>query len=350
MNELLLRVKGSAYAGWIEASVSRALDQFVPSFELLYADRWAESDRPRAIQPWDECELSYGPHLLLTGFVDTITGDIQRDNLTLRTTGRGRTEDLADCSIRHKTGHWRDRSLLQIVEEVCEPFAISVVIDAAVQQTNALKFTQVEADDGEAVFDLIDRLCRVRGVLAITTPEGNIRLTRITRSAPLRAVTLPVEEAISRSWRYETGDLFDEYFLRSQTGRRKNENGKRAALESYSVRDGTVPRHRPKVLSSEQSARLGELQDHAVWERNMRHGQALRLTYQVPGLLAPDGAPWEPGMLIRVGDDEIGAHDTLVCARAELRVDAENLFTRLELAMVESYSTEPVPLRKLIKP
>lgn len=350
MDELVLRVENGAYTGWIEASVSRALDQFVSSFELLYADRWAEADKPRGIFPFDHCEISFGAHLLLTGYVDSVNGDIQKDALTVRASGRSKTEDLADCSIRHATGHWRDRTLLQIVEELIEPFGISMQVDALVQPTNELKFSRVEADDGESVFDLIDRICRVRGVLAMTTPEGHLRLTRITRAAPLRTVSLPIAETISRSWRYETGDLFDQYFLRSQTGRKKNENGKRAALESYSVRDDTVLRHRPKVLSSDQSARLQELQDHAVWERNIRHSQALRVTYQFPGVFAPDGLPWEPGMLCRISDSAIGVHDTMVTARTELRVTAEDLFTRVELAIVEGYSTEPVPLKRLIKP
>jgi prophage tail gpP-like protein len=350
MDDLRVRIAGNAYTGWIEASVSRALDQFVGSFELLYADRWAEADRPRLIVPWDACEVSFGRHTLLTGYVDSITGDMQRDALTLRTSGRARTADLVDCSIRHATGHWKDQTLLQIVSDVCEPFGISVTLDPSVQATNELKFERVEADDGEAVYDLIQRICNVRGVLPVTTASGDLLLTRITRYAKLRTVVLPVAETLTRSWRHETHDLFSEYFLRSQTGRRKNENGSRAALEAYSVRDETVPRYRPKVLQSDSSARLRELQDHAVYERNSRHGGALRLSYQLPGVLAPDGAPWEPGMLVRVGDDEIGAHDTLVCARTELRVDGENLFTRLELAMVESYSTEPVPLRRLVKP
>lgn len=352
MDEVLLRIKGSAYSGWIEGSVTRALEQFVPSFELLYADRWAESDAPRRIQVWDPCELTYGRRVLLTGFVDTVNGDIQKDNLTLRASGRGLTEDLVDCSIRHATGHWRNRTLLQIVTELCDPFDISVEIDDSVQSTNELRFERVEADDGEAVYDLIQRLCNVRGVLAITTPAGAIRLTRIMHQhlSSLRTVVLPVDEAISRSWRQETGDLFSDYFLRSQTGRKKNENGKRAALESYEVQDLSVPRKRPKVLSSEQSARLSELKDHAVWERNTRHGRAVRLTYQLPGWLAPDGDLWAPGMLVRVGDDEIGCHDTLVIASVTSQVDQENLFSRLELTTIESYSTEPVSARKLIKP
>lgn len=350
MDELILAVGGQAFTGWIEASVSGGLDQVVDSFELAYADRWAEEGRPRQIQPFDTCVLYFGKHTLMTGYVDSITGDYGKDTLTLRTSGRSRTADLVDCSIRHATGHWRSRTLLQIVTDLTEPFGIPVEIDVNVYETNALKFERVEADDGEAVYDLISRVCSVRGVLAVCTPEGALRLTRIERSPALRNVILRVDETITRSWSWSVSDLFSDYYLRSQTGRRKNENGSRAALEAYSIKDETVPRYRPKVLTSEASARLAELKDHAAWERNTRHGKALRLTYQLPGAIAPDKQPWAPGMLVRVSDEQIGVNEVLVCARRELRVDGENLFTRIELVQIESYSTEPVPLKKLVKP
>jgi prophage tail gpP-like protein len=353
IDPLLLRIKGEAFTGWIEGSVTRTIDQFVPSFELLYSDRWAEADAPRKIQVWDPCKLAFGQqHLLMTGYVDSVNGDLQKDALTIRASGRARTEDLVDCSVRHATGHWRNRTLLQIATELCDPFDITVAIDDTVATTNAVPFERVEADDGESPYDLLQRLCNVRGVLALTTAEGDVRLTRIQHQhlSTLRTVILPTAETLSRSWRVETGDLFSEYFLRTQTGRKKNENGRRAALESYSVRDLSVPRSRPKVLSSDQSARLTELQDHAVWERNTRHGRAVRINYQLPGYLAPDGDVWEPGMLVRVGDDEIGIHDTLVCASVFTQVDKDNVFTRLELTEIESYSTEPVSAKRLVKP
>jgi prophage tail gpP-like protein len=55
-------------------------------------------------------------------------------------------------------------------------------------------------------------------------------------------------------------------------------------------------------------------------------------------------------MLVRVGDDEIGIHDTLVCASVFTQVDKDNVFTRLELTEIESYSTEPVSAKRLVKP
>lgn len=348
MNEYALIVNGARYTGWLTAQVTRGLDAFAHSFELTYLDRWAEQAQPVPIKTGDACSVTFGDHTLVTGYVDSTTWDAGSEGVTVQAVGRSRTADLVDCSIVHPGG-WVNKGLFAIVADLAAPFGLTVSADPEIR-ADSYKFPRFEFDDGDTPYDAIDRLCRARGCVPITQPDGSLTLKRISKTAGLRIVRLDLTQARQRTIQTQVQDRFSAYVLKGLTSRANaDENPRRSALQKFQVSDDQIRRYRPKVITSDSHAKLSELRDQATWERNTRAGQSERVTYSLLGALAPDGRPWEPAMLVSVDDREMGVSEILLVATADAQCQGEDAYTRIELTRIESYSMQPISTRQLAR-
>lgn len=343
--EITLAVDGARYAGWTDASVTRSLEALADSFSLSFTTA-AEA---RVIKPGAQCVVQLGAHKLITGYANSLDVDVSADAISSTLSGRSSAGDLTDCCAVHKTGQWRRAGLVQIIRDLCAPFGIAVSADPAIA-ADPFKFERFELDEGERVFDAMDRLLRATGVTPVSQADGSLRLFRVSDASGLRSVQLRPETSSGRQLTSVDQDTFSVYRLRSQTGRANPEESPRhAALESFEARDPNVARYRPFVLNADTGARVAELQDKARWECNTRHAQSLRVTYTLPGGLAPDGQPWAPPMLVLVDDRVLGVREILLLITAELRCSNSDYSTRIVLTYPEAYSLKPLPVRLLNK-
>ena len=338
-----LSLNNKRFDGWSEASIVRSLDSLAHSFTLSY------NGLPRAIDArvGSICHLTLGPHRLVTGHVNQIDVSVQAGYASTSCSGRSKAGDLVDCAAIHKTGQWLKKNMFQIVTDLCAPFLITVTAEPEIKN-DPFKFDRFELDEGERVYDAMERLLRATGTIAVSQADGSIRLMRVTRSSGLRATQLPAHLTTRRQYTHTEQDQYSVYKLRNQTMRANAEESPRhAALEKFEIKDETVTRYRPYVLNSNTHARVEELKTQATWERNVRHGKALSVTYTLPGGLAPDGKPWEPGIFVGVQDADLGINEILLLVNVEFRVSNTELETSLVLSLPEAYSLLPLPTRDL---
>jgi len=342
---LYMSLDGQRFTGWSEATVTRSLDSLADSFTVAY------SGLPSAIGlgVGSACGLALGSHPLATGYVNQVDVHVEAESANTTCSGRSKAGDLADCAAVHKTGQWLRQSMLQIVTDLAAPFGIAVSADAQIA-ADSFRFERFEIDEGERVYDAMERLLRATGTIAVSQADGSIKLVRISRLAGLRAVQLPVQLAARRGLTHVDQDTYSVYRLRNQTMRANpTESPRHAALEKFEIADENVRRYRPFVLGSDTHARVEELRTQATWERNTRAGKALSITYTMPGGLAPDGRPWEPGMLVGVQDPQLAINETLLVVSASVKISNTDLDTELVLSLPEAYSLLPLPVRLLNK-
>lgn len=340
-----LSLNGKRFEGWTEASVTRSLDSLADSFSVSYAGL------PKAlgVRVGDECYLTLGESKIVTGHINQVDVSVQSDYASTTCSGRSDAGDLADCAAIHKTGQWLKQSMVQIITDLAAPFDIKVTAAAEIK-ADSFRFARFEIDEGERVYDAMERLLRATGTIAVSRPDGSIHLMRITRTSGLRTTQLPMQFTTRRGFTQNEQDQYSVYRLRNQTMRANAEESPRhAALEKYEIKDETVRRYRPYVLGSDTHARVEELKTQATWERNVRHGKSLSVTYTLPGGLAPDGRPWEPGILVGVQDPDLGINDILLLVNASFKVTNTELETDLVLSYPEAYSLLPLPVRQLNK-
>lgn len=334
---LSLTIEGEVYEGWTDASVTRSLEEFCPTFSLTYVDRWLVGGGWPILQG-QECQLRYKRDVLITGYLNSVRWDIRGDQHSVSADGRAKTQDLVDCSATHSSGQWRNRTLTQIATELCSPFGLSVDYGAGADSD---KFKHFALEEGESVFDTLDRMCKLRGILPVTTVDGNVSLIRTEQND--REITIDMSTVITRQLETDDQNRYSEYRLRAQAPGDEEHGGAAVTAQSAAAADEGVRRFRPLVIVGHSPGHRRELEAQAKYERNIRAGQSAQLYYTIPGFQAPDGKPWEPGMRCIVRDRQLLTNRTLIVSTVEHAASASAETTRLKLVKPEAFTTQNYP-------
>ena len=304
---LRLTVDGEVFEGWISARVDRALNQFAHSFSLTYLDRWAPERDPWQIIAGAACVLRWNNEILITGFVNRPNFSVSAERWQLTADGRSKTGDLVDSSAVHLTGSWKNKSALEIVQDLCDPFGIPV----STTLIDTERFKKFALQEGETVHSAINRVCKIRALLPITRTDGSVELfssevaTGVTRD-------LPVDTAIDRTYTDDDSMRHSEYLTRA-TG----VGNEPTVLSRASALDTGIKRYRPLVVVGDAPAGTAQAELRAIWESNVRYGRGERLRYVFQGVDGPDGS-YKPGQRYRVRDQAFGVDLVLMVARASI--------------------------------
>lgn len=384
-DQLTLAVDGQRYAGWLDVSIDRSIDRFTHTFSLQYTDRWVEFNQPWPIREGSECQVFFGNHLLVTGYVNTCSWIVSETEWQLHSQGRSLSGDLEDCTAIVDDGFWKFTPPIVIVNKLIAPFGMKAI--STVSQA-LLPLERFELDEGETVHDAIERLCKGLALLPISRPDGNIELVRgagtwqrsrdpkqllpgasevktpFNRRNPIGAGTLaasissgggpslvlPTHEAIERRLDVNDQDRYSDYTAIGQSRGTRFRASKIVTRMKEAVKDSAANRYRPLVVIAKHSlASTDNLKARATWEKNIRAGRSMRYSMLVPGVLAPNKKPYEPGTYCSVSDPAFGIDNTMILVSAHVRGSARSLVTELELTLPEAYSTLEYPAKPVNK-
>lgn len=337
MADLILGINGQNYSGWQQIRVRRGIEQLTGSFDLAVTDRWAGQPEPWAISMGDACRLSMGGETVITGFVDDCLPSFDDKTHQLQVVGRDATSDLVDCSAIWKTGEWKDRTLQQIAADLLKPFGLSVTALVAV----GAPFKKFSLQEGETVFEAIERAARMRGLLLISDPQGNLV---ITRAGTERIATALVQgqNILGASATFSLRDRYRDYIVKgSQPGSDWSTPEQNAGPEGKSCDQG-IKRHRPLVLIAEGAADNNRLAERAVWEAAVRMGRSARPVIRVQGWQHQDGL-WQPNRLVAVDCPYLKLQREMLIAAVDYLKGPDGTTAELELVRPEAFELLPVP-------
>ena len=178
---------------------------------------------------------------VIQGYVDAVTVDYDSGSHTIAVRGRDATGDLVDCSAATEPGEWHNERLEAIAAALCEPFGIRVtqVVDTGEP------FARFRIEEGESVFEAIERACRFRAVLPLSDGQGGLILGGPSRSR----TTVRLERGLNilsasgtSSW---LGRFRDYTLLGQQAGGLDGFTAEEIAHVEATARDPGVNRHRP---------------------------------------------------------------------------------------------------------
>lgn len=344
-NELVLKIGGDKHGGWKRVRVSMGIEQLASGFSIGYTEQWLSNDQARAINEGDHCVVSIGGEDVIDGYVDTSDVDYDAHSHGLTVSGRTCTGDLVDCSAIHKTGQWKDRTITQIAEDLCKPFKVGVKAEADVGSA----LVRFSLQDGETVFEAINKLARMRGLLVVSDIGKNIVFTRAGKEKV--STKLELGKNIKRGGRSgSVRDRYSEYIVKGQVPGSDDFFGAKSATPKATVKDDGVPRYRPLIVMAEDSATGADLEKRAKWERNTRAGRDQRLRYTMPNTWRHDGGIWRPNVLVDVEDAFLGFSGELLVVRVTLADDRQGRRTELELTGKEAFDVLELPPPKPPKP
>jgi prophage tail gpP-like protein len=343
-DDLTLQLDGASVAGWTRIRVTRGIERLPSDFEIELTDKYAGNvDQVSAI-PGESCAVAIGSDVVITGYVDRVVPSIGRDFHRIRVVGRGKCEDLLDCSAEWEGGQISGSNALQIAQKLAAPYGITVTSDG----NDGPSIPQINLMVGETAFEVIERIARYAGLLAYDMPDGNLRLGRAGTDSHSSGFTegQNVEEA-DFEWgadlRYSE---IDAYLLTMQTMGDAGAN----LVPVATATDATVDRHRKLYIVSEQvQAGRDIAQERANWEAARRAGRSQVVHVLTDSWRDGDGLLWTPNTLVPISIPSLKIPEStfMLISEVTYTLDEHGTHAQLVLMPPDAFKPEPTILQPL---
>lgn len=341
-----LLVDGRLYAGWEQASVTRAMDAAAGTFNLTVADRWEPAAEPWAIEPGDGCEIRIGGEVVITGYVDLVRPSFGPSMHSIQVQGRDRSADMIDCSAVHTPDEWKAIGLLQLANILGSPFGVAATAEVDLGAPIDL----VKLQHGETALEALIRHAKMRKVLVMPDGAGGILLTR----TGARRAQVTIEQGrnvIDADGTLDWSERFSEYIVKGQARYREDTDGETEAHVQATVKDAYVDRYRPLLLTTETESNNATARERAAWEANTRLGKSAQASVTVQGWRQTDGGSlWAPNLLVQVRAPWLSLDGEMLIRQVTFDRDSAGTTTKLDLVSPQAYAPEPPDGKQKKKP
>lgn len=330
-----IKIDGNIYGGWKTARVERGIEQMTGSFDLEVTDLEPGREEAPPIRRGDHCEVLVDGETVITGWVDEASPSFSEGAHGIKVSGRDTTGDLVDCSAIHKSGQWKNATLWQVARDLCAPFGI------AVSSTDIGKpFDTFSLQEGESVYECLERACRLRALLPMADGQGGLLLTRAGDGPPVATLEEGVN-ILAGAGQFSNRERYSKYIIKG-SDRGCDDNA--AMPETHSqVRaealDSLILRYRPLVVLAESRGQHATYKERAEWERNVRRGRSSRASVTVQGWRTSRlGAIWQPNTMVHLRSKKLEVDaPLLITSLAYTEDDKSGSRTELHLAGREAF-------------
>jgi prophage tail gpP-like protein len=314
-----LTVNGTTYGGWKTISIMLSMESLSGVFELGISEKWPGQNVPHGIQYGDECVLKIGNDILITGYVDQVQIDYDKENHGITVSGRDKAGDLVDSSALNKPGTWNGRNLLQIAADITAPFGIPVKADVSLGKP----FKKFAIEPGESAYEALERLAKMRAVLIISDGHGGLLITRAgTRKA--QTVIKVGENVQASNATFDYTNRFSEILVKGQTQGDDHTPASVFTGPRGIALDPEVKRYRPLLIMAESQAITQQCKERAAWEVAVRKGKSTSIEYTIPGWRQGNGKLWQMNSLVFVSDPILKLNGTLLISGVKYQVDEQS--------------------------
>jgi prophage tail gpP-like protein len=329
---LQLKIGHRVFQGWTSARITRGLRQAAATFQLELTDKW--DGKPWQVKPYERCEVVYDGEKVITGRIDSASVSYDDESHTVSVSGRSLTAVLVDCSAPSK--QFRNQSIEAIAAALAKPFGVAVVT----QVGTGKPIRSWKPDEGVTVFEAIEKLARLRGLLLTDDAAGNLVITR-AGNGRIGTALIYGKNIKGGAAVFDVRDRFSEYTVKAQQKGGDNVDAVSAAHVVTKVTDESVPYYRPLVITAEDQADIETTKTRANWEKNARIGQSQAFSITVQGWQHDSGL-WEPNKETRVTDKLLGVDADLLISQVTFSISGSGTESALELAPKEAFLPEPI--------
>jgi prophage tail gpP-like protein len=376
-----LLVSGEVYSGWKSLRVTRGLERATADFDLSVSERWSLEENIWQIQPGESCEIRFEDELVLTGYVDAYRPSYDANSHEVRLSGRSKTCDFVDSSVMVDGGQFKGMTVGAIAHTLAQPFGIEVVVEQ-----EGPPEPEVQVQQGETCFALVERLSRLQELLVTDDALGRLVLTRAGSGQASTALHHGVN-ILSANANLDNSQRFSEYVVKAQRpGNRTRDGGgsgvgddwgeveptTREALRrlrfipniaqryraqmmlaragaskktapktltqiSGTVRDPGITRYRPHLIVAEAQTDDAMAAKRADWEMRRRLARAVRARITVNGWRQEDGRLWATNEMTWVVSPWLALDRELIVAETTFTYDDGGASTQLNLTLPDAF-------------
>lgn len=352
--EIQLIIDDVAYGGWKRCAITHSLDAIASTFDLQLTWKWQEVQNGQVVTQYapiaegKSCIIKIGEDLVLTGFIDDWIPSYDDKQVTVAVSGRSKTSDLVDCSVVHASGQFNKLTLEQIAKEICKPFSIDVVMQAAKDDV----FARVQVEQGETCHEFLARLAKQRGFLLTTNAQGQLVITEASKERLDTALILG-ENILAGRGRFSWRERFSSYTVKTQgaafgdfdSADLSTVGGLQAQID-----DPDIGRYRPRIIVNDEIATAEGASIRGKWERQRALGESNFAEYTVFGwriqketdaITNPTGILWPINKLVDISDPIFGLDNTYLIKTVMFEDGDNGRITALNLVPPEAMAVEP---------
>jgi prophage tail gpP-like protein len=336
-----LTVNGKAYGGFKSVRIESGIERMARSFEVSVTDRWPGSvGQVRRIVPGDLCEVRIGDDLLCTCYVDATPIDYGGDAVTIMVRGRSKTADLVDCAADNPAegGQFKNLKVEAVAEKISKQYGIKVVAET---DTGAA-ISEHQIQQGESVFESLERLAKQRQVLVSDNAAGDLVLVSPGGGGKAASALELGINILSASAGFDYTEVYSDYSVKGQVGKRGNDSdwdGTSAANLSTKgqATDKSVKRKRVFVVRQSGHADAATCQKRAEHEQRIRAAKAGEIRYTVAGWRQKDGSLWRPNITVAIKDAIMGIAKDLLVSEVIWTLDEGGMVAELVCISPDAY-------------
>lgn len=293
--DLTLKAGGQVIEGWTSVRVTAGIERCPRDFAVSMTARYPGELETVTVAPGDPCEVRIGGDLVVTGYIDRLLPTLEAGEHTIQVVGRGKCEDMVDCSAEWPSNQISNSSILSIAQKLAAPYGISV--EGIGDMGNPVpRFNVIW---GETAYDVIERVARYEALLVYESPSGSLVLSRVgsashasgftegqnvQRAAPIFAADQRYSEYVARMLDFSLADIA----------------GVGDIIET--VVDKGIKRHRLLYVIAEggDTANYAITRQRAEWEAARRAGRSFNVTVTVDSWRDSAGKLWTPNQFAPV--------------------------------------------------
>lgn len=337
---VLLRVNGREWGGWTSGRIAAGIERISRDFNVQITRSWpgdeSQVSRRSRIKKGDKVEVLIGDELVITGWVEATPVRYDANSISMGIVGRSKTADLVDCSAT--PSQYNGRSIVQVAADLARPFSINVVDAGGVSGV----LQSVQADQGESVMDVLNKMLGLQQALAYDNAEGDLVIGGI---GTVRATTALVlgENILTCDSEQSIKDRFSSYQV---SGMRAGNNDDFGEATTTAIRgmatDTGIARYRPLLVRQTGNATSETCAERSEFEMRQRAARTDEVTYTVQGWHQGDGKLWQPNMLVDVFDPVLGFDNReMVIAEVVYQQDENGTISELRVGPADAYLPEP---------
>lgn len=344
-DDLILTANGRDLYGWEEISVTLRAEGFPPSFEVGLSSLDPVSGTDAVVRPGDPCTVRLGRDTVITGYVDRLSNGGSAEGHMLRVIGRGKTQDLVDCSAEWDGGQIMAATAFDIAAKLAKPYGI--VAKLAPGANAGPLVPQFNLTYGETAADIIQRTARNAALLAYEDPSGALVLVSVGKTSAASGIVYGenVEAwAVDLSMDGRFSEIVCTQLSQDILGDLGN-----GGFFFDTEKDPNVPRHRRLYIVLEQAADPQAFTiQKAKWEVARRAGRACVVTVTVDSWRDKADALWSPNTLVPVSLPGLPSSLSPLCvSEVTFRRDGGGTHADLVLLPKQAFAPEPISLLPL---
>lgn len=296
--EVFLRIGGRKLLGWESVRITRGIERFPGDFALELMDYYPATNEKQWVKAGDACEVLIENDRVITGYVDSWNPVINKTQHQIRVSGRGKCQDLVDCSANWPNNVISQANAFHIAQKLAKWYGITVSTNIDNRQLETIP--QFTLNWGESSQQVLDRICRWSALLYYELEDGSLFLTRASDEIAASGVAqgVNIEEA---DYRESMAARYSDYIGVSLSvtplagGYEFVQNARANDLEAGKMRY----RNYLSVIDSNLISAKRE-QEAIDWEMNRRYGRSKSLQVVIDSWRDSAGRLWRPNTLIPI--------------------------------------------------